>query len=117
MLEGAGGSDKLIAAMVRLIRPDVIDTGTSNRPSPQLVHGQLRELSPRRRGVNGVFSGILTSLPSTSDNLFGCKNLRQTNVNYSSGKKYASRSQGELALAGGPPAPFSSRSLLGRHRT
>ena len=35
--------------MVHLIRPDVIDTGTSNRQSPQLAHGQLRELSPRRR--------------------------------------------------------------------
>ena len=40
---------RLIAAMVHLIRPDVIDTGTSNRQSPQLAHGQLRELSPRRR--------------------------------------------------------------------
>ena len=35
--------------MVRLIWPYVIDTGTSNRQSPQLAHGQLRELSPRRR--------------------------------------------------------------------
>ena len=37
--------------MVRLIRPDVIDTDTSNRQSPQLAHGQLRELelSPRRQ--------------------------------------------------------------------
>ena len=33
--------------MVRLIRSDVIDTGTSNRQSPQLAHGQLRKLSPR----------------------------------------------------------------------
>ena len=39
---------RLIAAMVHLVRPDVIDTGTSNRQSPQLAHGQLRELSPRR---------------------------------------------------------------------
>ena len=38
---------RLIAAMVRLIRLDVIDTGTSNRQSPQLAHGQLRELSLR----------------------------------------------------------------------
>ena len=37
---------KLIAAMVCLIRPDVIDTGTSNRQSTQLAHGQLREPSP-----------------------------------------------------------------------
>ena len=33
----------------RLIRPAVIDTGASNRQSPQLVYGQLRELYPRRR--------------------------------------------------------------------
>ena len=35
--------------MVRWIRPDVIDTGKSNRQSPQLAHGQLRELIPRRQ--------------------------------------------------------------------
>ena len=40
---------RFIAAMVRSIRPDVIDTGTSNRQSPQLAHGQLRELIPRRQ--------------------------------------------------------------------
>ena len=40
---------RFIAAMVRLIRPDVIDTHTSNRQSPQLAHGQLRELFPWRQ--------------------------------------------------------------------
>ena len=77
---------RLIAAMVRLIRPDVIDTGTSNRQSLSSPMANFANFL-HDDGVNGVFSGILTSKLSTSCNLFGCKNSRQS-----------------------PPAPFCSRS-------